>query len=238
MRVNTGKIAFMAACCAIILWSGPAMTAQAAAADEAKTAPASQDSSFYDRIMNILKSPPKLELPSQPQTAVERKETPIFGQAEVSKEQMVKYILRHNPLPKLNCSVEEFVSTYYEEAGFEGVRPDLAIAQAILETGFFRYGGDVLPEQNNYAGIGTTGNSRGIWFANVREGAVAHIQHLLAYATTREPLKPIVDPRYYIAREIHLAQCPTWESLSGKWAVPGYNYGQNIIRILEQAKNV
>ncbi len=239
MRVGIGRLVLFAVCAAIIGWSGLTGTVQAAAAEDAKPSPAGQESTFYDRIMNILKAPPKLELPapSQP-TAGERRDTPIFGQPEVTKEQMIRYILRHNPLPRLSCPVEEFVSAYYEEAGLEGVRPDLAIAQAILETGFFRYGGDVLPEQNNYAGIGTTGNSRGIWFGSAREGAIAHIQHLLAYATTREPLKPIIDPRYYIAREIHLAQCPTWESLSGKWAVPGLNYGQSILRILEQAKNV
>jgi len=238
MRVGIGRLVLAAACLAIIGWSGLMGTAQAAAT-ETKAAPNGQETNFYDRIMVLLKSPPKLELPSPPQPAMaEKRETPIFGQPEVTKEQMVKYIQRHNPLPRLNCPVEELVNTYYEEAGLEGVRPDLAIAQAILETGFFRYGGDVLPEQNNYAGIGTTGNSRGIWFASVREGAIAHVQHLLAYATTREPVKPIVDPRYYIAREIHLAQCPTWESLSGRWAVPGLNYGQNILRILEQAKNV
>ncbi|MDR3592473.1 MAG: glucosaminidase domain-containing protein [Negativicutes bacterium] len=238
MRVGIGRLVLVAVCAAFVGWSGLTGCAQAAAAD-AKPPAAGQDANFYDRIMNILKSPPKLELPvPSPPITAERRETPIFGAPEVAKEQMVKYILRQNPLPRLNCSVEELVNIYYEEAGLEGVRPDLAIAQAILETGFFRYGGDVLPEQNNYAGIGTTGNSRGIWFSNVREGAIAHVQHLLAYATTREPLKPIVDPRYYIAREIHLAQCPTWESLSGKWAVPGFNYGQSILRILEQAKNV
>lgn len=205
-------------------------------AKESTTSVVGQDSSFYDRIMNILSNPPKLEYP--PERPAENRETPIFGAPEVSKEQIISFVRRYNPVPKLNCSLEDIVDMYYDEAGHEGVRPDLAIAQALLETAFFRYGGDVLPEQNNFAGIGTTGaGSRGIWFETPRLGVRAHIQHLLAYSTSRDPLLPIADPRFYLARDIHFSQCPSWESLSGKWAVPGVNYGQNILKILERIKN-
>jgi hypothetical protein len=153
---------------------------------------------------------------------------------------MISYIRRHNPFPKLSCSLEDLAAFYYEEAGHEGIRPDLAMAQAILETGFFRYGGDVLPEQNNYAGIGTTGRGvRGEWFTSPQLGVRAHVQHLLVYSSTREPVQPLADPRYHLVRQLpaYHAQCTTWESLSGKWAVPGVDYGHRILRVLENIKN-
>lgn len=193
--------------------------------------------SFYDRIMEILKHPPKLEPAPAPQG--QRGQTPIFGAAEISKEQMVNFIRRANPTPKITISLEELVELYWEEAGHEGVRPDLALAQALLETGFFRFGGDVLPAQNNFAGIGTTGGgARGAWFESARVGVRAHVQHLLAYTTTREPFQPIVDPRYNIVRSLprYFAQCPSWESLSGKWAIPGNGYGERIVRIISLIK--
>ncbi len=210
------------------------------AAPEGADGPSQTDGQgFYDRIMTILKQPPKLEpAPAPPVTAV-KGHTPIFGQAEITKEQMASFIRRHNPLPKLSVAVEELVDIYWEEAGHEGIRPDLALAQAILETGYFRFGGDVLPVQNNFAGIGTTGGGpRGASFESARLGVRAHIQHLLAYTTTREPLKPIIDPRYNLVRAIphYFAQCQTWESLGGKWAIPGVGYGEKIVKIISYIK--
>lgn len=208
----------------------------------AQAAPESADrpnQSFYDRIMAILKHPPKLEPAPAPGPQLPKGNTPIFGAAEISKEQMVNFIRRTNPLPKITIAIEELVDLYWEEAGREGIRPDLALAQALLETGFFRFGGDVLPAQNNFAGIGTTGGgARGAWFDSARAGVRAHIQHLLAYTTTREPLQPIIDPRYHIVRSIprYFAQCPSWESLGGKWAIPGNGYGERIVRIISYIK--
>lgn len=227
----------------LVCWAGLTGHGPVVAAAEADKPPAQQQGSFYDRIMDILKTPPKIEFPQPPQptppVTAEKRETSIFGAPEVTKEQMVNYIRRHNPIPKLNCSLEDLASFYYEEAAHEGIRPDLALAQAILETGFFRYGGDVLPEQNNYAGIGTTGRGvRGEWFTTPQLGVRAHVQHLLVYSSTKEPAQPLVDPRYHLVRQLpaYHAQCPTWESLSGKWAVPGVDYGNRILRVLENVK--
>ena len=56
----------------------------------------------------------------------------------------------------IGISVEELAETYLEEGKIEGVRGDVAFAQALKETGYFKYGGDVKPDQHNYTGIGTT----------------------------------------------------------------------------------
>jgi len=163
----------------------------------------------------------------------------ILGKAVATPAQMLACIKSHNPSPKLNCSVEEIVQLYYEEAGLEGVRPDIALCQALKETGFFNYGKDVAPHQNNYCGLGATGNGApGFSFFTPRRGVRAHIQHLLAYATTELPKQPLVDPRY----EILVTRYPQyhgairyWTGLNGRWAVPGTTYGQDILRIWHEA---
>ena len=123
------------------------------------------------------------------------------------------------------------VSYYYEEAALEGIRPDIAFAQALKETGFFSYGGTVVPAQNNYCGLGTTSATvKGAFFDSPRVGVRAHIQHLLAYASTKYPETPVVDPRYSLVRGVYgddtLGQ---WQDLNGRWAVPGVGYGQSIL---------
>ncbi len=166
--------------------------------------------------------------------------TTILGPATATKEQMVHMIEKRNKKPLLNCSVKELVQIYYEEAGLEGIRPDVALCQAIKETGTFGYGGDVLPEQNNYCGLGATGNHvKGAFFETPRLGARAHIQHLLAYASERIPTTPIEDPRYmHILEnrpEIH-GNLQRWIDLNGVWAVPGTYYGQDILKLWQEAR--
>ncbi|WP_223700663.1 N-acetylmuramoyl-L-alanine amidase [Sutcliffiella deserti] len=123
----------------------------------------------------------------------------------------------------------------YERIGRDyGIRGDVAFAQAIHETNYFRFTGIVKPEQNNYAGIGATGGDvTGASFATPEEGVLAHIQHLYAYAS-RDPLPdkyPKVDPRFDLVTR---GSAPGWKDLNGRWAVPGSQYGQLILKIYEK----
>lgn len=158
-------------------------------------------------------------------------DTSIIGTPIATQQQCVKYLLRNNPRPNLKVSAEEIVAYYYEEGRREGIRPDVAFCQALKETGFFRYGGDVVPEQNNYCGLGTTGGGvRGEYFSTPQLGVRAHIQHLLAYSSTRRPTMPVVDPRYGLVRQAYGSRTlGTWQDLNGRWAVPGRYYGQEIL---------
>ena len=162
-------------------------------------------------------------------------DTSIIGTPIATQQQCVKYLLRNNPHPNLKVSAEEIVAYYYEEGKREGIRPDVAFAQALKETGFFRYGGDVIPEQNNYCGLGTTGGGvKGEFFATPQLGVRAHIQHLLAYSSTRRPTMPIVDPRYGIVRQAYGSRTlGNWQDLNGRWAVPGRYYGQEILSMFK-----
>lgn len=155
----------------------------------------------------------------------------IMGYAVATQEQCVRYLLKNNPSPKLNVSPQELVAYYYDEGSRTGIRPDIAFAQALKETGYFRYGGTVVPAQNNYCGLGTTSATvQGAYFATPRLGVKAHIQHLLAYASVEKPSDNIVDPRYDLVRKSYGERTLTqWKDLNGRWAVPGVGYGQSIL---------
>lgn len=159
----------------------------------------------------------------------------IMGTPIATKEQCVSYLVRHNPFPLINTTPKELVDFYYIEGRREGIRPDVAFAQALHETGNFRYGGDVISMQNNYCGLGTTGKGvKGAWFPSAQVGVRAQIQHLLAYTTMREPSTAVVDPRYELLKSTNkFGQSYTWTDLNGKWAVPGKTYGQMILKIHE-----
>lgn len=157
----------------------------------------------------------------------------IIGPPLATEEQCVKYLLRRNPMPLITVELRQLVQYYYAEGLSEGIRPDVAFAQAVHETGHFRYGGDVVPLQNNYCGLGTTGGGvKGAWFTSAQIGVRAQIQHLLGYSATRPPQKAVVDPRYELLKTTgKFGQAVTWTDLNGRWAVPGETYGQMILKI-------
>ena len=149
------------------------------------------------------------EEPELPETTLH----PIMGNSEVTVNQMVSYFKSKNPnydtFSKYGTTyngilasggaptIESFCQMYYEEALMEGIKPEIAFAQAMLETGFLQYGGDVKPDQYNFAGMGATGNGvAGNSFDNVRMGIRAHIQHLKCYASTEPLNNDRVDPRW------------------------------------------
>lgn len=160
--------------------------------------------------------------------------TPIMGEAKCKPEQMKKFLLKTNPKPKINCTVDELVNLYLLIGTAEGVRGDLAFAQSIKETGYWRFGGQVLPEQNNFGGLGAVNNApvgKAANFKTPEAGIRAQIQHLKAYAS-KEPLRThLVDPRFTL---VPRGIAPHWEDLNGKWAVPGVNYGQKIVAIWQE----
>ncbi len=185
--------------------------------------------SLQERIQRLLH--PENFQPPKPVVAMSSDDNMIMGGAVATQEQCVRYLLRNNPYPKLNVSPQELVAYYYEEGSRVGIRPDIAFAQALKETGYFSYGGTVVPAQNNYCGLGTTSATvRGAYFATPRLGVKAHIQHLLAYASTEKPDDNIVDPRYDLVRNSYGEKTLTqWQELNGRWAVPGVGYGQSIL---------
>ncbi len=162
----------------------------------------------------------------------------IMGTSQTSVAQMVR---RYNATGKAYPSsvyaqygattIEQFCQILYEEATAEGVRAEVVFAQAMHETGWLQFGGDVKANQCNFAGIGATGggnpgNSFNDWGANsVRKGLRAQVQHLKAYASKDPCVNAVVDPRFtYVTRGC----APTVESLGGKWATSAA-YGDALV---------
>ncbi len=136
----------------------------------------------------------------------------IMGSSDVTINQMVAYYKKNNltydkytgSLSEYNgilakggaANIETYCTLFKQEAEAEGVRVEVAFAQAMLETGFLKFGGDVKPNQYNFAGIGATGGVPGNEFTSVREGIRAQIQHLKCYASDEALNNPCVDPRW------------------------------------------
>lgn len=163
----------------------------------------------------------------------------ILGESEIPQEHAIVFAKRHFTKPRLSCSVEDIVRFYYKEAEYEGVRADLALCQAIVETGSFSFTGTVKPSQNNFCGLGSTGGGvKGAHFDTPQEGVRAHIQHLLAYCQKDKPKSKIIDPRYDMAHKIRLSRglVTTWSGLNGTWAM-GANYCEKIMAVyMEMAR--
>jgi hypothetical protein len=160
--------------------------------------------------------------------------TPVMGAAAVDAAHLAAWAAARSGGPKVS-DWTTLATLYIEEGAIEGVAGDLAFCQAIHETGWFQFGGDVEATQNNFAGLGATGGGvAGASFPDPQTGIRAQIQHLKAYGSA-EPLRsPPVDPR--LAR-VPRGSCPTWESLDGHWAVPGVGYGETIVALRADAAN-
>ena len=100
------------------------------------------------------------------------------------------------------ATIREFCEIIYEEATDENIKPEVVFGQAMNETGYLQFGGDVKIEQFNFAGLGATGNGvHGNSFANIREGIRAQVQHLKAYASKDSLNHECVDVRFgYVNR--------------------------------------
>lgn len=152
----------------------------------------------------------------------------ILGETFLSPELMMRFV------KDINQDAPDVAKHYLNIGETYGIRGDIAFAQAIHETDYFRFTGVVKPDQNNYAGIGATGpDNPGASFTSPEQGVRAHIQHLYAYASTNSLPKgeKLVDPRFDLVTR---GSAPTWTSLNGKWAVPGDSYGQMILDIYKR----
>ena len=159
------------------------------------------------------------------------KDITIKGKAQASKKQAAQLITANNKNLPIGCSAGEIVDLYWEEAEREGIRPDMALSQALLETGHFNFGGAVEPWQHNYCGLGTIGSGvQGAAFRTPREGVRAHIQHLLAYTSHDLPKTELIDPRYDKAHNLRLEKglITKWSGLNWTWAMGG-EYAEKII---------
>ncbi len=116
--------------------------------------------------------------------------------------------------------IAQLAGWYIQAGAAEGLRGDIAFAQAVLETGGFSSPDAV--DLNNYAGIGHCDSCAAGWpFPSPHAGVIGHLQLLRIFATTAPaprgappPVLPVLTP----AKQGRAGCCPTWESLAGVWA--------------------
>lgn len=159
---------------------------------------------------------------------VRQSSTSIIGPAQATVEQAQRWA-------KARGAEQRFIEiapTYWKYGEITGVRPEVLYAQAAKETGFGRYGGAVLPEMNNWAGIKIKSpegdrTEDHETFATPEDGVRAHFNHMGAYIG----LAPVGEPhdRYYVVKSIDWAgSVKTVEQLGGKWC-PDLYYGYSIL---------
>lgn len=114
-----------------------------------------------------------------------------------------------------------------------GVRWDVTIFQACLETGFWKFGNDVKREQNNFFGTGAKGGGDpGDSFLTPEEGIEAHMQNMALRAGKKIPLDQIISP--YVRKNytfISNRGTAFWEELAGTYATDS-EYWNKIEKIM------
>lgn len=164
--------------------------------------------------------------------------SPILGPSRLSAGDLAAFVLRSGYEPRATAPIRDLAAMYLQEGDAEGVRGDVAFAQSILETGWFTFpdGGQVRPDDNNFAGIGACdGCGHGFSFPTAREGVRAQIQLLRTYA----------DGEVGADGFAHAVMLPgaldlgfrgdvrTWRELGGYWAT-GPGYGDHLYALYRQ----
>ncbi len=146
---------------------------------------------------------------------------------------LMSYVRQRNP--KLEPKFDVVASEYMRHGEALHVRWDYAFFQMLLETGYLAYGGDVKPDQNNFAGLGATGKgARGERFKDVSTGARAHIEHLLMYSgehvenPVAERTRNIQEWNVLTSWQKSIDGPITFTQLAKKWAPTSRRYAVDI----------
>ncbi len=126
---------------------------------------------------------------------------------------------------RLGIAIGDLIALYLSEGDAEGVRGDLAFAQAVHETGYFTNSDTAL---NNYAGIAHyDGAASGSGFPDPVIGVRAQIQLLKKYALGNDAQLANAD----VAPNAG-ASATTWGGLAGTWA-SDTNYWTSLSTVYE-----
>ena len=168
----------------------------------------------------------------------------IEGTSAVTANNLAMYFKRKNGVYSTFYknsdapTIEKFCQIYVEEAKAEGIKVEVAFMQAMVETGWLKFGGSVQISQYNFAGIGALdGGVQGATFKTVREGVRAQIQHLKAYANEKSLNNTQVDPRFHLVKR-GSAKYVEWlgqkENPNGYGWATAEEYGYKILRLIKE----
>jgi hypothetical protein len=169
---------------------------------------------------------------------------PVMGASVLTAAQIVGWFNSKGYRPNLaNTTVADLVPIFLQEAADEGVRGDVAFAQAVIETGGFSSAPD-----NNYSGLGWCDTcARGTRFPTPRDGIRAQVQLLLNYADSGSRAAGLhhpPSPYWWSADPARAARqfdtffakgwAPTWRDMGhGNWATDP-NYSAKVINVYNQ----
>lgn len=132
-----------------------------------------------------------------------------------------------------NGAVLEFADLtrlYWKHASEKGVRPEIAFAQAIHETNWGKFTGQVKVSSNNFCGLKTKNGTAFAEFPTKEMGIIAQLDHLALYAGS--PGYPYIDTPDSRHFHILFGTAKTVELLAGKWGEDSV-YGKKIVSIVK-----
>ena len=167
----------------------------------------------------------------------------IMGPSLATVEQMVTLFNAQGvpyPVDKYTsrgaATIKDFCQVLLDQARSEDVRAEVLFAQAMVETGWLQFGGDVDRNgkvQCNFGGLGATGNGvAGEEFPDVKTGLLAQAQHLKGYASTAPLNQSCVDTRFGLLAGKR-GSAPTVDKLSGTWAADK-TYGTKVMNVVDK----
>ncbi|RUO98162.1 MAG: hypothetical protein EKK30_13130 [Hyphomicrobium sp.] len=135
----------------------------------------------------------------------------------------------------------EAIAADYMRIGNElKIRWDIAFFQMMLETGNLTFKGDVSSKQNNFAGMGATGNHvPGESFPDVATGVKAHLQHLLMYAgehienPVAERTRKVQEWGVLTDWQKSIGGPVNYDQLAKQWAPTSRRYARDIAALAE-----
>ena len=192
-------------------------------------------------IYRIKKATGNVNIPSDTDAEWQEPEEPkpsmdIKGASEITYTQAMRWA-RSKGAHQRYLDVAEY---YWKYGNMMGIRPEVLYAQAGKETGYGNYGGRVLPEMNNWAGIkkyGATGDETEDHesFATPEDGVRGHFNRMGAYVG----VNPVGEThgRYKSVKSLLWAGTVTdVYQLGGTWC-PDKEYGAQIIKLVEEMIN-
>ncbi|MCU1369389.1 MAG: Mannosyl-glycoprotein endo-beta-N-acetylglucosaminidase [Ilumatobacteraceae bacterium] len=153
-------------------------------------------------------------------------EVALIGMPRLNAEDLAGWFETGPYSPRTTTRIIDYARWFIQEGRSEGMRGDIAFAQAVLETGGFANTDSVIG--NNFSGIGHYDNvPLGFMFPSPRAGVRAQIQLLKGYAVKKpEYANPLVDKRL----RGPAGCCQTWGDLTTVWATDP-TYGPKVMLI-------
>jgi len=196
--------------------------------DHQKDAASLKDRCFLDGLARAIADglAVALKLPLRPQQPQEG-----TGKTLVKAAPSLKLAQARLFLAEKNLLAPDYIDIYMLNGAKYGIRWDVVFAQSCKETAYWRFGGQVKPEQNNFAGLASCDGKPGASFASPEEGIAAQFQHWHVYYYGGDLPAGVkkMDPRRDAVIKAGWAGALQYvEDLGGHWSSLA-DYGSDIV---------